>query len=469
MFVYKKMKHKVEFFLYTFVMSGALLVLLSGCVAPPSPERAIASGHYREAALTVVSEKNANTHLDVKHLLPTLQAGNLFLYAQDYKNSLKMFNEAEQIVKVQNEALLLGSAGDMLSRLLLNDAMVDYHATTTDAVMINTYKALDYMVLGERANARVELNRAIDRQRRAKERYSELITKQKEAMAQKERQEQGNIDLQQTLNSSELSNVMKNQQNITKEFQAYPDFINPFTTYLAGLYFLLEGDYSKAYSLLKEVRGMMANNITVRSDFEILKRAQKRGQIDDHYVWVIYENGLAPIRKEMRINIPMFIFTDKIAYTGIALPRMQQRTRATENLALLSHGKKLAETDLISDMDRVILSEFGYVYPEIVTRAVFSALIKTYFQYRMNKKDSYAGLAAAIFQMATTRADTRTWTSLPKEFQVARVKMPSDHKLSLHSGVQKIEVKINPNAKQAIVYVKISTATSIPSYSVIYF
>ncbi|RLA70522.1 MAG: hypothetical protein DRG24_06775 [Epsilonproteobacteria bacterium] len=456
----------IRVFLSEIILSVAVpFLLLSGCASEPEAQSELATGYYHEIATEYEAKKDLDAELDEANLLPTLQAGNIFLYAAEYDKSLKMLDEAERIVKFHHEEILLGSVADNLARLLLNDAVIDYHATVTDAVMINTYKALDYMILGQRVDARVELNRAVDRQRRAKETYSELIAKQNEAIDEKANEESGSMDVKKTVDNPEVDQLLRSEYPGLYAFQAYPEFINPFTTYLAGLFFAIEGDYAKSYSLLREVSGMMPDNETVQSDYEMVKKRN----LDDNYIWVIYDNGLAPIRKEFRIDIPLFIVSDDISYTGIALPKMEVRKRATPYISVESQGRTLAKTTLLADMDRVILTEFQYEYPDIVARAIFSTLIKTALQYELEKQNSYLGLAAALFQMASTQADTRTWKSLPKEFQVARVRMPSDHKLMLRSGMHNISIEIAPNANHAIIYVRIPTAMSNPSYAVINF
>jgi len=458
-------KSKIFLTVSTFFTLLFTMILFAGCASGPDVSNNINVGNYKAAADAAAAEKDEDAELDEANLLPTLQAGNLYLYANEYNTSLKMLDEAERIVKYHNEEILLGSTGDMIARLMLNDAVIDYHATITDAVMINTYKSLDYMILGQFADARVELNRAVDRQRRAKETYAELIGKQKEAISEKAKEESSSYNVNRTIANPQLAKLIRGQYPGLYTFQAYPDFINPFTTYLAGLFFMIEGDYNKAYSLLREVHGMMPENKTVKSDFEMVKARH----IDKQYVWIIYENGLSPIKKEFRVDIPLFIASDHISYTGIALPRMEMRSQATVDLMLSDNGKAVGKTEVVADMDRVILTEFHYSYPDIVTRAVFSALIKTAMQYELGRQNSYAGLAAALFQMASTQADTRTWRSTPKEFQIARVKMPAGHKLLLRSGVHNIEAEIDSNAKHAIIYVRIPTAGSRPSYTVINF
>lgn len=45
--------------------------------------------------------------------------------------------------------------------------------------MVNTYKALNYASLHDSANTRVEFNRALDRQRRAKDYFRSEIQKKR--------------------------------------------------------------------------------------------------------------------------------------------------------------------------------------------------------------------------------------------------------------------------------------------------
>ncbi len=454
------------------IKAGLLMVVMTvigaGCAGQPEVADPVSRGNYHEAAVIALKEKDPHADLDEANLLPTLEAGNNFLYAGEPQRSLEMLDEAERIIKYHNEEILLGTTGDMIARLLINDGAIDYHGTVTDAVMINTYKALDYMLTGRMAEARVELNRAVDRQRRAKELYAEMIAKQKAAMREKQKSTPG-LDIGRNVNNPQVRGLVKSSYPQLYEFRAYPDFVNPFTTYLAGIFALIEHDYAKAYSLLREAAGMVPDNPTVTSDFETVRRAMKGRPVRGHFVWIIYENGLAPKKEEYRINVPMYLVSDDIVYTGIALPKMVVRDRATKDLAVETGGRIVARTATVADMDRVILTEFRYKYPDIVARAVFSALFKTYLQYRMGKEDSLLGLAASIYQMATTRADTRVWGSLPKEFQVARIRMPEDRLVVLHAGSRRIRVKIDPEAKDAIIYVRIPAATAKPAYGVINF
>ncbi|MBW6489166.1 hypothetical protein, partial [Sulfurimonas sp.] len=106
---------------------------------------------------------------------------------------------------------------------------------------------------------------------------------------------------------------------------------------------------------------------------------------------------------------------------------------------------------------------------DILTRAVFSMLLKTYSQHEASEKNPYFGLATAAFQLLTTHADTRIWSALPKDFQVAKVKIPKEGKLLLKAGAQDMDVELGNGAGHAIVYVRLPSAISKPSVAVIKF
>jgi hypothetical protein len=58
-------------------------------------------------------------------------------------------------------------------------------------------------------------------------------------------------------------------------------------------------------------------------------------------------------------------------------------------------------------------------------------------------------------------ADTRTWTTLPKEFQVCRIPTPTNQVITLTAPTsgQKIEVKVEPGSVN-LIYVKAINATN---------
>jgi hypothetical protein len=119
-------------------------------------------------------------------------------------------------------------------------------------------------------------------------------------------------------------------------------------------------------------------------------------------------------------------------------------------------------------MDRVVQTEFKKRYPMILSRAIASTLIKTYAQHLAQKElGDWGGIAVALYQAATNSADTRMWTSLPKDFQVARVPAPKDGQLTLsfpNGNSQAVQLK---SGQSSLVYVKAVNSTVPPLINVI--
>ena len=451
------------------LLFGLTFLIFLGCsgmgVHHKNYDNQIREGAYKEAAQEVIKDKDNQSDIDDAHLLETLKAGNAYLYAGDFNASTTMLEEAERILQYHRKEILAGSAADYLAQILLTDAVVDYHGTMYDSIMINTYKALNYMMMHDYASARVELNRAIDRQRRAKETYAELIAKQKEAIAEKEKSKEG-ASTQKTLNNPKVQSIIEKNYSNLGEYKAYPDFINPFSTYLAGLFFYIEGDYAKAEPLLKEAYAMLMDNSVVKSDFEMVEYALDAQVSNKRYAWIIYENGLGPSIDEIKVDVPLFLVTNEVIYTGIALPRMSYGKSATSALEVLHNKQNMATTEVVADLNRVIYTEYRYTYKDIVTRAILSALVKTTIQYQAKQINQWAGLAAAIYQSASTHADTRIWSSLPQRFEVAKVEIPQDNTLTLKAGRHTLKATLDDDAKYAIIHVRIATAYSKPSLNI---
>jgi hypothetical protein len=77
----------------------------------------------------------------------------------------------------------------------------------------------------------------------------------------------------------------------------------------------------------------------------------------------------------------------------------------------------------------------------------------------MDKKDDSSpklvSLLATVYSYATTAADVRIWTTLPKNFQVARLTIPPDRLITIElPGGGSFPVEI-PACRNALVYVRI--------------
>jgi len=420
------------------------------------------SGHFKEAAefeKKLVGDNQDNP----SKLLQSLLTASALRYDHQYESSTSLFDACENSIKAHDEKSGAADVTRDIGATLINDKAVAYRGTQYDGIMLNTFKALNFWQLGQTDLARVEFNRALDRQRRAVEKFAAEINKVKEEM-DKEAKSKGQPD---PVDNPEINTIIRKNYSALDEYAVYPNFVNPFTSYVAGLFFMANGDNAKAASLFKEAYGMSKNR-TVFDDLKNTAGASARRRRSSNHVWLLLENGSGPVKEEFRVDLPLFLASKEIKYTGIALPRLTFRDDAYPHVTLRDGGVSLGQTTLVASMDKVVQTEFRKRYPIILRRAILSSTLKTGIQVQAQKKIGFfGGLVAGIIQEATTGADLRIWTALPKNFQVAKVSIPKSGVLSVSTPDGK-EMKIPISANEnSLVYVKLPSIGGEPYYDVI--
>lgn len=455
-------------------IARAIFIFLAGlCFSGCNPAKShlaafncrFEAADYNQAAQLAQNKiKNGKTPSG-DDLLWTLQLAATERAQLNHQQSVAALDKAEDMLKHYDQQSELV---DTVGSTVVNDNIVPYKGEEYDGVMVNTYKALDFMAEKNPDLARVELNRALDRQTRAREHFNEEIRKLEAQLA---KQKQGNsADVNAMIDDPNIATRIAVCYPNLDQFQPYPDFVNPFTTYLAALFFNLAGDYEKAGYLFKEAYGMVPDNDYVAQDLLLTDDIISGKAKLENFVWVIFENGLGPIKEEVRIDLPLILATSRIYYTGIALPRLVPRNTALSCLVIHTDAGAY-QTKQIADMERVIQTEFKKDFRGILARAIASAVIKAAAQYAVRDNDNY-GIATAllaVYNVATTTADVRIWSALPKDFQIARCAIPPDRKLRVAiPGGTSFEINI-PACKNAIVYIKIINAGATPVYEILTF
>jgi hypothetical protein len=442
----------------------------TGCNAPKDQLKVFnanfEASNYDNAALFAEGKIGRREKPDGEDLLWTLQLASVERIRQNFLKSTDCFDKAEDMFKYYDEQF---KGGDVIGSTAVNENVIPYRGEEYDGVMLNTYKALNFMAEGKPDLARVEFNRALDRQRRAKEKFVEEINK---LNAEMEKNQQQSASVKSTVESQTTRDRLAEKYPNLYNFQAYPDFVNPFATYSAALFFDLVGDYSKAVDLFKETYGMVPDNPFIAEDLSATEDILNKGSRLENTVWVIFENGLGPVKEEFRIDLPLFIVTSQVKYVGIALPKLEFRNQAYPYLLVNSDGKEYM-TLPVADMDRVVQTEFSKDFPGILMRAVISATAKAVAQYALEQSGSDAGtvmsIVMAAYSFVTTAADVRIWTALPKDFQVARFPKPKDNKLKITPpGSIPLDIDI-PQCNNAVVYIKITTNNAVPVCNVMAF
>lgn len=439
----------------------------AGCNAPRDNlavfNRQFETGQFALASAFAQEKLSKGDSPKGDDLLWALQLGAAERMQRRYAESNAWFDKSEDMLRYY--ATDNAGVARAVAAAAVNDNVIPYSGSIYDGIMVNTYKALNFMRQGNHELARVEFNRALDRQRRAKEDFGRQIQAVRDEVDKNQHSQMAHRSVENADLRSRLEQTYPNLYH----FEAYPDFVNPFSTYLAGVFFTVINDYPKASDLLKESTGMLPNNTVVMRDFAEVEQALNTGSKIDPSVWVIFENGVGPVKEEFRIDLPLFVVTDKVRYFGIALPQLVFRPAAAAHLDVRSGGQSYV-TEQVADMDRVIQTEFKKEFEGILLRAILSATAKAAAQYAFEDNNAQAAaILMALYNFATTAADVRIWSSLPKNFQATRFARPADGQVFLTAGQQApITVQL-PDCTHAIVYVKMVSSYAAPTVELITF
>jgi hypothetical protein len=132
-------------------------------------------------------------------------------------------------------------------------------------------------------------------------------------------------------------------------------------------------------------------------------------------------------------------------------------------------GDQTINTATVASIDSVVANDFKNEWPTIVTKTLITTATKAIIQATVQKQVSdnssnpWAGLIAGavmtVVNASTNIADTRTWGSLPKEFQYARLATPESRELTLTAGGVQRTVALEPGSVN-VVYVKSASPTA---------
>ncbi len=399
------------------------------------------------------------------------------VHAYYHTRAIEAFDLAEaQVNQWEEEAKT--KLGSEVGAALTNQANLPYRGRSYDKVMMNSYKALSYLALGEQDKARVELNRSLQRQRDAVEANDKRIA---EAQEIEEKARKGELkDEKGKSTSYDSSKAVKDPKAgpalqaaldaSIAPMQAYGDYVNPFAVFLDGLYYSVLGvdgsDFERGRKSFERVAGMVPENTYVLADLEAATMAAE-GKASEGVTYVIFETGTAPKRDQTRIDIPTFLVTSNLAYVGASFPKLEYNDNYIPTLGI-SVGEETLYTATVASMDSVIANDFKNAWPLVVTKTLITsaskAIIQSLIEREVGKRAGWMGQLAAKALLSGASAsmniaDTRTWTSLPKEFQYARITTPESREFIITAGEAQNTVTLEPGSVN-VVYVKSASPTA---------
>lgn len=416
-----------------------------------------ASGDY-DAASAVVGGDSGLDYPE-EQLLSSLHTAMALRASGRFPSSQIAFDRAESQLLWKSDSI--ASVQDLLTAgltLVGNDLMVSYRGTIYEGVMVNTYKAANALMIGDTARARVELNRAHQRQANA---VDQLAAKVQALRAQQEDEEEHRESIDRS-----LGEVMEPDGAVARRLQAveslgeYRDLRNPFTDWLHGAFRLATGEANRASDLFRNAAALDGKrNRHVIADLTVAERAATGAAVAGDRVWVVHEDGTGPYLGQFRFDLPVFLDRDSYLIVSMALPDLRSGRPAAGPLRVSAGGED-HRTETLLNVDRYAATEFRAGYDAVVGKAVAGTVIRTLLQVAIQEETrdagtlgSIIGFAAPIASAAVTQADTRIWRALPRSIGIASLPRPADGRMRVTAGAHTVDVPL-PSGRFVLVQVK---------------
>lgn len=458
----------------------ALLVAVAafaGCSSYSDTARTLranwAAGNFSEAA--AVAGTALENSDDDDRLLWQLERASALRALGTAAESSAEFEHAAKTAEHWDETPDVQLSAEALAALT-NLSALPYRGRSSDLIMLHTYRALNFLETDKPDSARVALNAAYQAQRDAVERNEKNIRDAQEEA------KKNSVNVASLSAQSGLDKQLAEQEKALSEVRVLADYVNPFTTWLHGVFFLHAGtdgsDAERARVSLSRVAEMYPENGYVAED---LKLAERGVPAKEQLTYVVFESGLAPIIGTVRVDTMLPIPTGRGNFTptpvSIALPKLvlsderkywglfpiisggySKGDATARRVPALSANGIAAEE--ICDMNSVVRTEFDNAYPAVLTRTLVPAFLKSAASAAANavaleyaRRNSNAGgalvalatiAASSVYTYASSGADVRCWQTLPQNFSVVRMKTPASRRITVEVAGRSREIALLP-------------------------
>jgi tetratricopeptide (TPR) repeat protein len=414
------------------------VLALNGCATYSSSFTKIEhqlEGQQYDEALKTIEEKSKDKNDRVLYLL---NKGMVLRMKRDFVAS----NESLEAAKQEMERLYAASVSENALSFVVNDATVSYAGDDYEQVLVHLYMALNYLELGQRDEARVEALqvdvklREIGEKLPASKFTEDALSRYLTGMIYEE--------------LGEWSDAMIAYR---KAYEAYKKYQDNFSVPMPAM---LKFDLVR----LAQREGLTDDLEQYQKEFDIAPTKKKpAGDESEGELVFVLNNGLAPIKREEVIGTwapgpsvvvdtskrPRRLLPPKPAaqaisestappiLVNIALPYYESRPNKITSARISVSGKQ-ANTEMMENVDAIARASLKSRMPAITARAVARAISKGVIQESVDKSGQRGDDAAAakligsllvrVAAVATERADTRSWLTLPANVQLARLSLP---------------------------------------------
>jgi len=458
------------------LVAALLASSLAGCVSG-YPEASTAfrasfeSGDFAGAASLAADQ--AAEAADPTATLWLLELGLARRAAGDVAGSAEALDRAEERLEALDREPEVSLSRESLSAFS-NPFALDYRGRNLDRILASTYLALARLEQGDVARARVAINRTLFRIEDARR-----LAERRAAIAREEglAAEAEDAAFRERLATGRVAEVAAENERSLGPLPGYAAAVNPAAAWLHGLFFLhtAEGpsDLERARKSLQLAAAVAPGHRALGPDLALAEEG--RGRPDPGpgrtIVHVLHENGSAPLWGQESVTLPLLLFERDTPMVAIALPTVRPVPAAGAELTVGPGEGPAARTEALASVDAMVAAEFRDEWRLAATRALASATVKALASHAANRaarehaqrnSDNTGAQLLYLATLVTTnlyagiaQADTRSWTSLPKEFRVARLETPRGARLTLSGACLGSPASVSlPEAKAVLLSVR---------------
>jgi len=274
-----------------------------------------------------------------------------------------------------------------LSSVAVNDTTKAYEGLPSEQLVLYSFAALNYLQLGELDAAAVEARQ---------------------------------FDVKQDLIAKKNSNAKY--------------LSGAFVRYLNGMVYEAVGERDSArIEMQKAVDGYKAQNsgFGVPQSLTADLNRLKAGKPASSEVIFILHNGLGPSLDELTIRVANPNPQSGSALLSLAVPKFARRTVPVARVELRS-GAASANSEIVEDTNDIGERSLKDRLPGITARAVARMVVKNVAAGEAKKRTGdlggfgfLANIALDVGTAVSERADTRTWSLLPGNINIARLALPA--------------------------------------------
>lgn len=420
-------------------------------------KEALKQGNFQAAIKLIPPRSNSSA----SYGLSLLEKARLEYLSNNHAQSQKDFAQVYSLIEQTQQAakIELSRGVENITAVLSNDNATRYDIPLYEQSMLNSYQALNYLTQQDLSGALVEIRRANLVQQQALKEHAKTIYRSEEEMTQQ----------------GVSMNGLENQYPSMNEAigRVKNGFQNAYTFYLSALLYEAAGQPNDAYIDYKKALEIYPNNHYLQHDVWRLANVlqmtddinQFRNSLDEDVtlvnsdnnqtktknqgqVVILVENGIVAPKQELSLNLPIYTSRNDMRFYSIAVPIYQNYLPEYPPLVINYQGKSYQSEEIVR-LQSLAAKQLKDQLASIVTKQVVRLVAKEQIRQQIARKGGDIGnIFASLYNMATEKADTRSWSTLPDSIHILKVSLDTGNQqltLNINGINQPLNVTINAN------------------------